>query len=611
MKRTSFSLLVLLILSPLVQAQKDTVYVPGYFESDSTIGTLNHAIESVKVAGTISNTVFMLTPNDQYVLSSGIFLEKGQNLEVIAPKPESTQETAPPQIVWQDEDLFEDRYEYEVIISTYGNLTLKNIWVRYADINGQQLWTGIVFEDDSIGTGLDSEKEYGKFDGVIFDYFPLGPEAGGAITVKTNNFVGIFENSYFRNGTDPHFQYYGRAISFPYWTTGNHIDSLIFENTTFSNLSRIVMMEGYQFVSNLHLNHVTLINSLEWAIQSGWWEDVSITNSIFVNTQMMGYRPIDVCLAEEPSFEDFENGLCNPPGGGLIQDIVPVDSMGFDPGFTDQDRQVYIGNNAYYYEDYLLDLYYESTWAENLIRNQDHLYLRYPFPAVGEKTRAFFDSSDTNGEKVFPNLNIEEFYSDSAGFNIPPTNQDTMIGFIFEQWGFGSYDLDWSYYPQSSFRQQWPLPEDLSYTNTDYLETGWGGYPLGDLNWFPEDLASWEVNQKEQDLYLINCFMGNISCGVLPIEDVVTVPGEIQLFQNYPNPFNPSTTISFSLPKASVVNLKVYDLLGREVAELMNGRLNAGEHSVNFDASGLSSGVYLYRIEAGGFSSFKRMVLIK
>jgi len=84
-----------------------------------------------------------------------------------------------------------------------------------------------------------------------------------------------------------------------------------------------------------------------------------------------------------------------------------------------------------------------------------------------------------------------------------------------------------------------------------------------------------------------------------------------QLEQNYPNPFNPSTVVGFRLSVAGHATLKVYDVLGREVAVLVNGTLSAGSHSVNFDASNLTSGVYMYKLEAGGMSQTKRMTLVK
>jgi|GEM_PF-5496761 len=91
-----------------------------------------------------------------------------------------------------------------------------------------------------------------------------------------------------------------------------------------------------------------------------------------------------------------------------------------------------------------------------------------------------------------------------------------------------------------------------------------------------------------------------------------TVPNEFALAQNYPNPFNPTTNVSFVIRHSSLVTLKVYDVLGREVATLLNNEtLEEGSYDVTFDANGLTSGVYFYRIQAGTFSEVKKMVLMK
>lgn len=95
------------------------------------------------------------------------------------------------------------------------------------------------------------------------------------------------------------------------------------------------------------------------------------------------------------------------------------------------------------------------------------------------------------------------------------------------------------------------------------------------------------------------------------IETTNNIPYEFKLEQNYPNPFNPSTKIEFSIPERSFVSLKIYDVLGREVSKLANGEMQAGLHSVNFNASGLSTGIYFYKIEAGNFIKVKKMSLLK
>ncbi|MFA3782706.1 T9SS type A sorting domain-containing protein [Melioribacteraceae bacterium 4301-Me] len=94
-------------------------------------------------------------------------------------------------------------------------------------------------------------------------------------------------------------------------------------------------------------------------------------------------------------------------------------------------------------------------------------------------------------------------------------------------------------------------------------------------------------------------------------EPIELLPSAYSLEQNYPNPFNPSTTIKFSLPKKEFVKLKVYDLLGREIATLIDGELSQGEHSVNFDAKGLASGVYIYRLVTDKYNSAKKMILLR
>jgi len=97
----------------------------------------------------------------------------------------------------------------------------------------------------------------------------------------------------------------------------------------------------------------------------------------------------------------------------------------------------------------------------------------------------------------------------------------------------------------------------------------------------------------------------------LPVEEETTLPAGCLLSQNYPNPFNPVTTIEYQLPRTGRVSLVVYDLLGREVATLVDGTEEQGFKSVTFDASSLASGIYLYRLRAGDYSQTRTMAVVK
>ena len=118
-----------------------------------------------------------------------------------------------------------------------------------------------------------------------------------------------------------------------------------------------------------------------------------------------------------------------------------------------------------------------------------------------------------------------------------------------------------------------------------------------------------------------NLFAGTGSGGVWrrPLSEMITsvepvtreLSHQFSLLQNYPNPFNPSTTIEFELPKSSSVRLSVFDVLGREVAVLVNGRWEAGVHEVKFDGGWLSSGVYIYRIQAEDFVQTRKLTVLK
>jgi Secretion system C-terminal sorting domain len=139
--------------------------------------------------------------------------------------------------------------------------------------------------------------------------------------------------------------------------------------------------------------------------------------------------------------------------------------------------------------------------------------------------------------------------------------------------------------------------------------------------WYnPEGKFDW----SKIDRFEIDSEYGNMGSADLWFDDIRIVnPNAVfvknrddkemtfKLSQNYPNPFNPSTTITYSLPKSSFVTLTIYDLLGREIATLVNEEKLSGTYNVTWNAENISSGVYFYKITAGGYSKVNKMVLLK
>ena len=294
MKRVIYLLLVAAALIPVsAYAQMDTVYVPGVFATSGVEGTLNDSFsavihaDSVNHTDKLSTTVFKLTSNDQYVLTGTITVPTGETLNIVGPPPGNTQSGSLPMILWTSSGNPSENFNFDC----FGNIYLKNVWLLYATTNasgtGTQVGCALEMEDDSLAD-LSGVGEHGTFDDVIFDYSPTPSNAGGAVTVSAKDFKGKFTNCFFRNDIDTHLRYYGRAVSFPYNSTGWHTDSVSFTNCTFANLGYVLMQEGAEYSDNVWFNHCTFLNIMMFPLESGWWKNLVVTNSIFVNPWMFG-----------------------------------------------------------------------------------------------------------------------------------------------------------------------------------------------------------------------------------------------------------------------------------------------------------------------------------
>ena len=189
--------------------------------------------------------------------------------------------------------------------------------------------------------------------------------------------------------------------------------------------------------------------------------------------------------------------------------------------------------------------------------------------------------------------------------NINITNTNIEGGWI----GAGNIDEDPLFIENTPLILQDGSPcidkGDTSAANYDWEDPDNPGFALSPaLGTLRNDMGAYGGNQYKS--------MPFSSMEITGIEDENgTTPNKFVLSQNYPNPFNPSTLINYSIPDNSFVTIKVYDLLGKEVATLVNEEKPFGNYAVEFDGSDLSSGVYFYRMQAGGFSNIKKFILLR
>jgi len=192
----------------------------------------------------------------------------------------------------------------------------------------------------------------------------------------------------------------------------------------------------------------------------------------------------------------------------------------------------------------------------------------------------------------FPGFNLlykKKFgYQSSAADVMVNNNGDIYLTFAGDE-DFGNFGV--LYKLDSSYN----VVDSIKFSGT----FRWSGFKFYNNNIY---LIMYDAASNRTTVYKVNRFT---------YADKPEIPTKFTLYQNYPNPFNPSTTISYDLPVRARVKLVIYNLLGQEVATLVNDEQEPGRYSVNFDASGLPSGIYFYRLEAGKFVEQKKMILIK
>ncbi|MFA5832784.1 MAG: T9SS type A sorting domain-containing protein [Bacteroidota bacterium] len=353
----------------------------------------------------------------------------------------------------------------------------------------------------------------------------------------------------------------------PFDLRNTSIDSVIIRNCTFTDgTDRIV--RHHSSVGGIKLfifDHNTIVNVLS---THGCMElgkvgtKVSITNNLFVDNFVLGRDSTDdVRLAE------FGDANEKEPNG--------KNKMTFVSSVPDSAGQVvstaYVVRNNYYAVTSGVQTWYntKSTLGiGSLIPLTSYINKKLAadsLTAFRKDTIAFTLSS----KNLVP---FATWYYDPAGANKKKVNTGFDATKDFQR-------SDWKYY-LDTMKLTYPTSRP-AYTGAD------GGQPAGSLMWW--NLTVLDVEKSAAQI----------------------APNTFTLDQNYPNPFNPSTTLSYKIAQAGFVSLKVYDLLGREVATLVNEVMQPGNYTAQWNASGFSSGIYFYKMDAGSFVSTKKMILMK
>jgi len=391
-------------------------------------------------------------------------------------------------------------------------------------------------------------------------------------------------NCIFRNSQDDFPQNPGFAWVDP----GNYpCDNAILRNNTFFIGAAYIFGSSNWGASYLEFTH----NTIFYAGNGGAFPIPQLHNAVVKNNIFFSLSSIGSPISWG------ENNW----GSGIFT-LDSLTSLRGDPwNMTEADRNLTITNNAYFWPQVIIDKWDDIT-ANPAILTGDSL--GHPSFMIGTAVQS--DAIRETGMNIindrttWPDVNIADNNNIDPGFDaaLVEAAGSEMAAFVETYWinytgnGYRPYvkpqtnPPTWDDVPANWQEiSGYPVPENLRYS-ADLK--GDDGLPLGDLNWYPEIISSIDDNEMPN-----------------------TVPTKLTLRQNYPNPFNPTTTIEYSISNSSLVTLKVYNLLGKEVTTLVNKNQTAGDHVVEFDASNLASGVYFYNIKAENYTVTKKMLLIK
>jgi hypothetical protein len=374
--------------------------------------------------------------------------------------------------------------------------------------------------------------------------------------------------------------------------------NVILENNSVVNSGRLTGNSGPWHNANVHEMHNTYLNQTVNGHEQRANEMIT-ANNIFYNYHIRGRKNQNAASPNNTYDSYFTTWNYFADSKDSLDKI-----------------SLYLGQNLFYREQAILD-WYTNNGGDSIVSS-----LLWEHADV--------DSFITIDDNYTIGTNYHET---EPTFAIPPGNTDSIVKFMSYHW-FQTGDWpDWRVASPVTFDGtgqpglSWPPAFDLSYANVWMQKAGTDKLPLGDLNWFPDKKADFMANRATY-IAAIRDSMVNAQAVYDPntMDDTPMIvgwatsieqelPEQIYSLSNYPNPFDQSTTIQFGLLQPSKVTLTVSNLFGQKVFEMTTDNvLLPGTHEFNFDASSLSSGIYLYTIQGTGtngqnFVASQKMIL--
>jgi len=560
------------------EVKGDTAVVYGFVGSGNILNTLWYAVKGDTTATgerTNPNRVYETIPGEIYLTDGTLELDASvPDLRIVAPPIDRTGDVVPPLHIKQTQ--IDGSFD-KTFFQTSGDVLFENQYFLLA-LTNETLDRELQFN-----TLVGGHMEY---KGCIFELTNFAITYAGARNQSFKHTDCLFINV----GNEATLE---KGLPIDMW---NQVDTLWYENCTFLNTGGVARAwTTYSVSPNFaYFNHNTFVNTTLLPFSFAYQAEMVVTNNVMVNAGMIATYP-----GFYPTWEDEDmlpRGIIN---ADTVEKAWIIDKwspegypfMNADSTADESMRKMLVYNNNAWWDQKIVDL---QTSGMPAIPDSLGVAWQTQMMTMNSRTQAFFD--DDEGR---PYYNEGEWFSVDPGFTNNKDLIDEWVSFIASNGTPGApgggESMPWWRTNMTSniFTPDWPILADLSYSDASLNSGGMSSYPMGDLNWYPDQKATWEEMNESATLITM------LKNPALGIDDNEIVKASA-LVKVYPNPASDLLHISSESELSSVT---VYDVVGKVVKQISLYR----SFTSDLDISNLNNGVYILQAEtvSGEYSSSK------